>query len=147
MKKILPPTFFLVCLICMVLFHWIIPIKQINIFPYNLTGILLMIFGIALSFAGSKKFKEEDTNIDTFKNPDKLLTDGLFKYSRNPMYLGFAVALLGLVIVLSTITPCFFFLLFVLITDKWYIKFEETKLIEHFGDQFFEYKSKVRRWI
>ena len=145
--KILPPTLFLICLICMVASHWIIPIMQIIIFPYNLTGILLIILGISISFAGSKKFQKKDTNIDTFKDPDKLVTDGLYKYSRNPMYLGFAVALLGLAIVLSTITPCFFFLLFVVFTDRCYIKYEETKLIGKFGSNFFEYKSKVRKWL
>ncbi len=147
MKRILPPTLFLIFIVCMLIFHFTLPIKHINIFPYNLAGIILIILGIILSFAGSNKFKKEDTNIDTFKDPDKLLTDGIFKYSLHPMYLGFAIALLGITIILSSISPFILFISFVLITDQWYIRFEEKRLIKKFGNNYVEYKSIVRRWI
>jgi protein-S-isoprenylcysteine O-methyltransferase Ste14 len=106
----------------MIIFYFILPIKHVNIFPYNLFGIILIILGY-LSFAGSNEFKKQDTNIDTFKNPNKLVTDEIYKYSRHPIYLGFAIALLGISIILTSISSFIVFISFVLITDQWYIRF------------------------
>ena len=132
--------------ILMVLSH-LLPIGKINIFPWNLSGVILIILGIIISSAGSAKFEKEGTNIPTFKDPDKLVTDGIYKLSRHPMYLGFAILLAGIAVVLSSATSLILFVIFVVITDSWYIRFEEKKMVEKFGKNYLDYRSKVRRWI
>jgi protein-S-isoprenylcysteine O-methyltransferase Ste14 len=127
--------------------RWLLPIKEYIFFPYNLPGIIPLLTGMAFSFWGSIKFKQAGTNIKTFNEPDKLVTEGLFRYSRNPMYLGFALALLGVSIITGTVSSIIILVIFVIITDRWYITFEEKMMGKKFGSIYEEYRSETRRWI
>jgi protein-S-isoprenylcysteine O-methyltransferase Ste14 len=85
--------------------------------------------------------------VNTFSNPDQLVTDGLYRFSRNPMYLGFALVLIGVWLLLGRLTPLMGVLLFVLVADRWYIAYEECRLVETFGQAFTAYKAHTRRWL
>jgi protein-S-isoprenylcysteine O-methyltransferase Ste14 len=100
-----------------------------------------------MSVREDSKFSKLGTPIKPFDEPNKLVTDGFFKYSRNPMYLGFALVLLGVWLLLGALSPLLGVVLFVAITDRWYIPFEERALVEKFGPEFQAYRSKTRRWI
>jgi len=63
------------------------------------------------------------------------------------MYLGFVIALLGLSLLLGSLASLFVVVAFLVITDRWYIKFEEAVMAKTFGNQYAEYKSKTRRWL
>lgn len=131
----------------MVLLWLTLPIKDLLPYPYNLIGALLVVFGIGIAKRGSDIFERAGTNIETFQKPDVLVTDGLFSFSRNPMYLGFVVALLGVAITLGNLSSFAVVLAFILITDRWYIPFEEAAMGEQFGEQYAKYKIKTRRWL
>ena len=94
-----------------------------------------------------KRFRSVKTEIHTFKKPKKLITDGLFQYTRNPIYLGFTIALLGIAILLGRATTFIPALAFFLITNFWYIPFEEKNMVAIFGQDYLFYKRKIRRWI
>jgi len=94
-----------------------------------------------------KLFDKTDTEIHTFKRPRKLVTSGLFKISRNPIYLGFTISLLGVWVLLGTILPIVGCLIFIIVTNKYYIPYEENAMEKIFGTAYIDYKSKVRRWI
>ncbi|EEX34524.1 putative membrane protein [Vibrio coralliilyticus ATCC BAA-450] len=101
-----------------------------------------------LSAAGKRLFAQLSTNIMTFGQPTLLVTQGVYQYTRNPMYLGFAVALLGVAILSGASLPALFLtLLFILITDRWYIRFEEQILRDTFGQDYDQYCRQVRRWV
>ena len=87
------------------------------------------------------------TEIHTFKMPRQLLTSGMFNISRNPIYLGFSIALLGAALRLGTITALLQMALFIFIANSWYIPFEERNLEQVFGEDFRRYSRKVRRWL
>jgi protein-S-isoprenylcysteine O-methyltransferase Ste14 len=146
-KNLLPPTFFIICAVIMIIIGLTLPVKNIITFPYNLIGIVVLFLGIGLSVGGSNKFNQVGTNIQTFEEPDILITDGLFKYSRNPMYLGFLTGLLGLFIILGAVSPIILVFIFLIITDKWYITFEEQMMLRKFGKKYIDYQSVTRRWI
>lgn len=145
-KKLLPPTLFIICSLLAIIFSFIISMHVIDR-PYNWIGIIFLIIGLFISKRGSDHFQKAETNINTFDEPDKLITSGMFKYSRNPMYLGFVIALLGISVILGTIPAIVILIMFILITDQWYIKFEEKMMIKKFGDQYVDYKKTTRRWI
>jgi len=147
MIRILPPKLFIFSVLVMVLLNFTIPFMKIIEYPFNLLGIILLITGLAISQIGSNKFKKAGTTVMTFDEPDKLVMDGLYKYTRNPMYLGFVISLLGLFIILGTLSPLVIVIMFFIITDQWYIKFEESKLIAKFGENYQSYKKKVRKWF
>jgi protein-S-isoprenylcysteine O-methyltransferase Ste14 len=147
MKRIMPPTLFYACIIFMVLLAWLWPITVLLEFPFNLLGVVPLSFGLGVSIWGSEKFGRVGTTVKTFDEPSTLVTDGLFRLSRNPMYLGFASALLGIWLLLGALSPVLGVLLFVAVTDRWYIPFEERVLRDRFGQAFRDYAARTRRWV
>ena len=148
MKKVLPPSLFVVFVCAMVIANWVSDELQLIAFPYSLSGLVFIFAGLLLAASGSRLFKKVDTNILTFDKPDKLVTTGVYRYSRNPMYLGFVVAILGVAILLGgTLVSLFVAGVFFVITDRWYIAYEEKMMIDTFGKAYIEYCHNVRRWI
>jgi len=147
MKKIIPPVLFVICLAVMFLLWWWQPLGLFLDYPDNISGVVLIILGLALAKQGSSLFERRGTNIQTFDDPDVLVTDGVFRISRNPMYLGFALALAGLAIVLGNFASLLVVLAFIVITDRWYIAFEEVVMIRTFGDRYRTYQQRTRRWL
>lgn len=147
MKKILPPILLLICIGLMVLLHYILPIQNLLQFPFNLLGIPLIIIGIGISILGSIKFEKEITTSMTFDIPRVLVINGLYRYSRNPMYLGFIFFILGIWLLMASLSSFFVVVLFFLSLDRYYIPFEEAVLRKKFGEDYLEYKKNVRRWI
>lgn len=78
---------------------------------------------------------------------EKLVTSGLFRFSRNPMYLGMLLVLAGWVIWLGTWPAILAPALFIWIMTVFQIKPEERSLQLKFGDQFTLYRTRTRRWI
>ena len=76
-----------------------------------------------------------------------LVTSGVFEYSRNPMYLGMALILLGLALMFNVIGGTLFTLLFNIYITKFQIKPEEEVMEKLFGEDFLKYKQNVRMWI
>ena len=147
MKRLLPPYLFGLTMLAMIALDWLAPIVEASLNPWNHLGWLAALGGLALSVSGKSLFSRRGTNINTFNDPDFLVTDGPFRYSRNPMYLGFAIALAGIALVLSSLSPAILAALFVLITDRWYIRFEEIRMRASFGEQYDRYCGQTRRWI
>ena len=87
------------------------------------------------------------TTVKPFGEPSILVTDGVFRISRNPMYLGFALILMGVAVLMRPITPYIVIPLFVVLMDRGFIKAEEQMLLEKFGAAWLEYTKKTRRWI
>jgi protein-S-isoprenylcysteine O-methyltransferase Ste14 len=110
-------------------------------------GIVLLGLGFWLMMAGWSQFKRAGTNINTFGRPDRLVTGGLYRYSRNPMYLGMALMLAGVGMLLGALSPFVGVLLFLIIADPGYIAYEEKALQARFGQEYATYQSNTRRWI
>lgn len=92
-------------------------------------------------------FKLAGTTIKPFQESKTLVTTGIFRFSRNPMYLGFALILVGAAILLGSLTPFFVIPVFVILTEKQFIISEEIMLERTFGTAFLDYKRRVRRWL
>jgi protein-S-isoprenylcysteine O-methyltransferase Ste14 len=147
MKKIIPPVLLILCIVIMTGFHWLMPVKDLIPYPFNLVGLVFLFAGSAISVWTGKVFKKRKTEIHTFKEPRKLVTDGPFRHSRNPIYLGFVLLLTGVCILFGTVSPIIVVVAFIIITDRWYIKYEEKKMEAVFGDQYLKYRGRVRKWI
>jgi protein-S-isoprenylcysteine O-methyltransferase Ste14 len=120
---------------------------RIATYPLNLLGVFLILIGISIAYVGSNMFKAIGTTEMTFGQPSTLVTGGIYKITRNPMYLGLTQILIGTAIILSSITPFIIVIIFIVITNKVYIGYEEKVLEEKFGEEYVIYKTKVRRWI
>ncbi len=146
-NKLLPPTYFLILLITTLVLHVLFPIAKIVLYPLNLLGFVFMAFGIIIIIWADKVFKIRKTTVKPFERPSVLITERPFNFSRHPMYLGFVLILLGLAILLgslsSLITPIAMFI----ILEIQFIPHEEETLEKVFGQEYRNYKQRVRRWL
>lgn len=92
-------------------------------------------------------FKQKNTAIVPFRESSYLITEGIFNYSRNPIYLGMIITLIGVWIYLGSLTPVFIIPVFSWLIQEMFIKEEEKMLEDRFGEDYREYKATVRRWI
>ena len=146
-SKVLPPVWFLFSIMLMVGFHWWLPVKQLIEPPVTYGGIVALVIGILMVVACASIFRQKGTTIKPFEESSYLVDEGLFRYSRNPIYLGMVVFLLGLWLFLGSLSPLVVIPVFVGLIQAKFIKAEEKMLEEKFGEEYREYKVRVRRWI
>lgn len=145
--KILPPHLALAGLAAMVLLRLFLPGPELLPAVVRGVGVLVGLAGIALLLSGSGRFRRLGANIRTFDEPTMLVTDGLFRLSRNPMYLGFFLLLLGAALALGAVTTLVAPFAFLLIANAWYVPFEERALRARFGEVYESYQRTTRRWL
>jgi protein-S-isoprenylcysteine O-methyltransferase Ste14 len=142
-----PPVCLFVALTVIVVFHLFLPGVKLIPGPWNLLGVLPMAVGVVLNLAADRAFKEARTSVKPLGETRTLLTDGAFRFSRHPMYLGFVLILLGAAALAGSLSPFFVVLGFSVIMDVVFIRFEEKKLEQTFGNAWSDYQATVRRWL
>ena len=147
MKKIMPPTYFLIFLILSVLLHFIFPIKKIIFYPGSQVGWIFIVFGAVLNIWADQIFKKEKTTVKPGKTSKKLIEKGPFKISRHPMYLGMTSILLGTALIHGSLVGFIFPIIFIILMEISFIPSEEKNMEKVFVKKYFSYKNKVRRWI
>ncbi len=131
-----------------VLHRWL-PLGQLVVTPWNYFALLPVVIGRAITVAAGMRFRKARTTFDASKPRDAscLVTDGVFRFSRNPMYLGLVLLLIGWALWLGTVSPWLVLPLFVIVTSVAQIVPEEQALEERFGEPYLAYRHSVRRWI
>ena len=147
MRKIMPPTYFLILLLISIGLNFLVPIYHLIKFPYSLFGILLILIGIVLDLWSESLFKKRKINIHPTEIPTFLEKSGPFKISRNPMYLGGFVGLLGVSLILGSVIAFISPILFATIINILFIPIEEKNLEKAIGKEYEDYKRQARRWI
>jgi protein-S-isoprenylcysteine O-methyltransferase Ste14 len=146
-RKIVPPFWFVLALGLAVLLHYLMPIGRIIPEPWSYSGALLVVVGIVMSAAGAGAFRRVGTPVVPFERSTVLVTDGLYRFTRNPMYLGLVLSLCGVAILLGSISAWIPIPVFVWIIQARFIAGEERFLEEIFGEQYRAYRQRVRRWL
>lgn len=109
----------------------------------------LVIAGLAFDLLGLLAFRASRTTINPLK-PERttaLVTGGVYKITRNPMYVGMSLLLLAWAVWLSALLPFAGPVIFVLYITRFQIQPEERVLLELFGEEYATYASRVRRWL
>ena len=147
--RVPPPALTLLCLFGLVLFRWILSGLTFKFSGQVFVSIILVVVGIAIGLIAIRRFYQVDTTVlpDEMDSSSALVTGGIFKISRNPMYLGMATVITGVGVGLGTLVMLPILGLFVFWITENQIKPEEHALVKIFGSKFEDYKSKVRRWI
>ena len=112
-------------------------------------AISIAVAGFAISIVAMLEFRKASTTVDPFhpEEASQLVVSGVFQYSRNPMYVGLSLALIGWMIWLGSATNLALLLLFIFYITIFQIKPEENILRPLFGETYEKYCGKVRRWI
>jgi protein-S-isoprenylcysteine O-methyltransferase Ste14 len=92
-------------------------------------------------------FYRRDTTIKPFAKSDQLITNGIYRISRNPIYIGMVVFLVGTAILFGSATPWIVRPFYPWLINRKFILIEEEMLEKEFGEEYRKYKSRVRRWI
>jgi protein-S-isoprenylcysteine O-methyltransferase Ste14 len=121
-------------------------------FELPLGGILsasVALAGAIICGLGIVSFRQARTTVNPMK-PDSassLVVSGVYRLTRNPMYLGFLLILLGWAIFLSNALAFLFLPAFLVYMNRFQIEPEEKALHALFGEQFAAYTARVRRWL
>ncbi len=146
-NKIPPP---IVTLTFILLSFWLANYLPKLAFNYQgLLSLIMTLIGLTIIVIGVKTFHKSDTTVNPL-NPSEashLVTHGVFSYTRNPMYLGMVIILLGVsiyngVYIGIIILPCFIFYI-----TEFQIKPEEEAMEEIFPEDYTDYLKRVRRWL
>ena len=144
MKITYPPVILLCGLIAQVVLYFTFPIL-VNL--SILFGILILIIGISLVYISLRKLSKMKTTFIPDGKPEKLVKDGPFRFSRNPIYLGMLLILVGVSISLQSFSSLMISIIFGLIINFTWIKHEEKKLEDIFDSEWEEYSKRTRRWL
>ncbi|RUO24533.1 isoprenylcysteine carboxylmethyltransferase family protein [Aliidiomarina minuta] len=132
---------------------WILALlfPQLNVPFTGSVGVATVIasIGIAVAVLGVLEFRKADTTVDP-RFPDRssqLVASGVYRLSRNPMYLGFLLILFGWAWYLMSLLAFLWLPLFVVYMNRFQIQPEERYMVHKFGEEFHAYTARVRRWI
>ena len=118
--------------------------------PERLTvAVVLVVAGALVALAGVVAFRRHKTTVNPFtpEQSSSLVATGIYRFSRNPMYLGFLLALVGWCAYLANWVSALLLPVFVAYLNRFQIQPEERALKERFGQQFLAYSQSVRRWL
>lgn len=112
-------------------------------------ALALFALGVAMALAGVVALRGRRTTVNPFTPSASsfVVASGVYRVSRNPIYLGFLLALAGWAVYLSNVGAALLALAFVAYMTRYQIKPEERALLAKFGSEFAEYMSSVRRWL
>lgn len=111
--------------------------------------LLVALAGVAVCLAGVASFRRARTTVNPLKpeSASSLVVVGIYRHTRNPMYLGFAIVLLGWCVFLGSALAVLGVAVFVLYIGRFQIRPEERALRDLFGAEFDAFCGRVRRWV
>lgn len=110
-------------------------------------GSVFVIVSAAITLTVIKRFRRANTPLDVRKPASALVTNGPYRFSRNPAYVSLTLLYLGIGILLGNGWVLILVAPVLIVMDRWVVVSEERHLEAKFGEQYLRYKSDVRRWL
>src|SRR5688572_30127091 len=145
--KVLPPVLMLIHLIAAFTLKWIIPLSIPAPQVVKVIGWVILAVGFSFAFAALRELNKANTSPIPHEPTTAIVTTGVYKSSRNPIYVGFVCAVIGLPLALGNYWGPIISPTMILLFNELIIKHEEAYLEKKFGDVYTSYKSRVRRWL
>jgi len=146
-RRILPPMWLAACLLAALALHFFLPIAIFATLSLRIAGVAVLLLGIFMSASAAGAFDRAGTPVVPFERSTVLLTNGWYRFTRNPMYLGMTLSLLGSGIALGSVGALLPLPVFIVLIEALFIRGEERFLEEIFGEDFRRYRASVRRWL
>ena len=150
MKLKIPPVIvFFIALGIVFGVHYLLKGYSYSFLYQTLLSRIFLGMGVMVVFSGIISFRMKGTTVDPL-NPEKassLVQSGIYKYTRNPMYLGMALVLMGGIVRVGNPIGLLAIVFFFWFMTKFQIKPEEAALRKIFGAEYEEFCNKVRRWV
>ena len=147
MKTLIPPP--IVTIVFLFVIFFTKDIFRFSIELPTLLGYITIVAGLIIIFVAAKQFKAVNTTINPTKpeTASVLVSNGVFSYSRNPMYLGMLIIIIGFSIIHNLIAIIVFMPLWIIYMINFQIIPEEEAMKILFKEEFLNYSKKTRRWI
>ena len=147
MKTLIPPP--IVTIVFLFVIFFTKDIFRFSIELPTLLGYITIVVGLIIIFVAAKQFKAANTTINPTKpeTASVLVSNGVFSYSRNPMYLGMLIIIIGFSIIHNLIAIIVFMPLWIIYMINFQIIPEEEAMKILFKEEFLNYSKKTRRWI
>lgn len=146
-RKVIPPAYLLIAILAATALHFLVPIVRWVAPPYSWAGFVLIALGVMLTAYAAGLFARAGTALKPFERSTVLVTGGVYRITRNPMYVGLVLVLAGVAILYGTIGALLPLPIFVWILAKRFVEGEERFLEDIFGAEYLAYKRRVRRWL
>jgi protein-S-isoprenylcysteine O-methyltransferase Ste14 len=127
--------------------NWASPLAFLPKLPAEIAGIVMVVLGFLIGVSGIIVMRLAHTSPDPRKTTTALVEKGVFRYTRNPLYLSMFVLFLGIAFFMNVLWLILLFPLLLVVVDRWTVKPEELSLKRRFGDAYLQYKKRVPRWI
>ena len=147
--KLPPPLYAIAAVVLMWFLNKNCPVLETTQQWPVIVGGLMILVGILIDVLAIVQFRQAKTTINPLRpeSSTSLVTSVFYAHSRNPMYVGLLVCLLGVTLLLRSLTPLLVLPLFVVVVTVFQIIPEEKALSKIFGEEFKHYKENVQRWL
>ena len=146
-RIIYPPIWLVFGLIVIFACNEYFPGARFTSVAWQMVGGVLILIGLGLLVMANGLFTRAGTGVIPFRNVSALVTDGIYRYTRNPMYLGMLAVLLGCALTVGAAFALLVPPLFAVIIELRFIRPEEAMLREIFPQDYPAYCERVRRWL
>ncbi|OGO38980.1 MAG: hypothetical protein A2Z03_03750 [Chloroflexi bacterium RBG_16_56_8] len=126
--------------------NWFVPLSTASQI-IRASGIIVVLAGLTLAFLAVRQLTRAHTTLDPHGSVTKIVTDGPYCFSRNPIYLGYVCALIGLPLAMGAFWGAILSPALMLSLDQFVIRYEEAYLEQKFAKVYSDYRSRVRRWL
>ncbi|MEO1235901.1 MAG: isoprenylcysteine carboxylmethyltransferase family protein [Planctomycetota bacterium] len=145
--RALPPYVLAAAFLLMVGLDRLLPLTEWLHMPTKMWGWAPVLAGTGLCVAAAAQLRRHRTTILPFRTSDALITTGVFRRSRNPIYLGMLLTLVGTAVIAGSASVWIVPPLFAIVITRRFIAAEEAMLADRFGDAYHAYRRRVRRWV
>ncbi len=142
-----PPLMFLGYLVSALVLQWFVPFPTPWRLPLRILGGLLVIAAVALVASAFSEMMKAHTTPDPHQPSTALVTTGPYRFTRNPIYLGFFLIYLGITLMAGTLWGLLLSPFLLGAVTRWIIHAEEEYLGKKFKEEYRDYSSRVRQWL
>ena len=143
----MPPGIAIIAVAAMVILHVALPLAIVVPSPVSYVGVAAIAAGVAMIAWSRRAFQSAGTPITPFTESTVLIQHGLYRWTRNPMYLGAVLLVSGVAFLLGSMTPLIVAGAFFVILQEGFIRYEERLLEQRFGEEYRRYRRSTRRWL
>ena len=146
-SRLYPPHYLLLSILSIVGIDSLLQVPFVSSAIALVGGLLFLLSGIVLAASAARLFSRAKTGIVPFSESTKLVVSGAYRFTRNPMYLGMFFCLIGVTLLVNNVLGLLVLLLFFFIIRQKFVLKEEVQMQETFGDDYVQFKARIRRWI
>ena len=143
----IPPVYFLLAIAMMIALHHFLPIYRLLGPAWFYPGLLLIVGGVLLAVVAERLFARAGTGVRPFTPSTAVVASGPYRFTRNPMYLGMMIVLLGGFLLSGRLGPILVIPVFFWWIHTRFVLREEVHMERALGKDYLNYKRSVRRWL